>query len=184
MGSGGQSLRRGGGAKTAKNVDNRFEQAKQVFVDGERNKAEKMMLKLDDDIHEMWEADKITDDQYYETRAKISEFYSDVNWDEASAVAKYSGGGKAAVQAQAVQRLNNMPSLKIGQSYTISNGEYSATVTKVRPGYQNRSAGSTMYSVNIVNSMGERVFSTNRRGGSALREAKDDIRQHLGLRKR
>lgn len=90
-----------------------------------------------------------------------------------------AGGGKT--KSQALSEVNSLKAPKMGQSVSVTFDGKTATITRVKPGYVRRSGSNTMFTVNVTDSNGERLFSTNRRGSSAFRDAKDDIRLRLGL---
>ena len=90
-----------------------------------------------------------------------------------------TGGGKT--KSQALSEVNSLKAPKMGQSVSVTFDGKTATITRVRPGYVQRSGSNTMFAVNVTDSNGENLFRTNRRGSSAFREAKDDIRLKLGL---
>lgn len=93
---------------------------------------------------------------------------------------KSSGGGKT--KSQALSEVNSLKAPKMGQSVSVTFDRKTATITRVRPGYMQRSGSNNMFAVNITDSSGETIFRTNRRGSSAFTEAKDDIRLRLGLK--
>lgn len=90
-----------------------------------------------------------------------------------------AGGGKT--KSQALSEVNSLKAPKMGQSVSVTFDGKTATITRVKPGYIQRSGSNTMFTVNVTDSSGENIFKTNRRGSSAFKEAKDDIRLRLGL---
>lgn len=91
-----------------------------------------------------------------------------------------AGGGKT--KSQALSEVNSLKAPKMGQSVSVDFDGKTATITRVRPGYMQRSGSNSMFAVNITDSSGETIFRTNRRGSSSFTEAKDDIRLYLGLK--
>ena len=91
-----------------------------------------------------------------------------------------AGGGKT--KSQALSEVNSLKAPKMSQSVSVTFDGKTATITRVKPGYMQRSGSNSMFTVNITDSSGENIFRTNRRGSSAFTEAKDDIRLYLGLK--
>ena len=91
------------------------------------------------------------------------------------------GGGGGKTKSQAISEVNSLKAPKMGQSVSVTFDEKTAIITRVRPGYRQRYGSNTMFAVNVTDSSGKTLFRTNRRGSSAFKEAKDDIRLTLGL---
>ena len=92
-----------------------------------------------------------------------------------------AGKDRGKTKNQIISEVNSLKAPKIHQSVSVTFDGKTATITRVKPGYTQRYGSNTMFTVNIVDSNGENIFRTNRRGSSAFKEAKEDIRLRFGL---
>lgn len=98
-----------------------------------------------------------------------------------SSSGKSSGGKTGISKAEAQSQLSSLKAPKMWQSVRVTYNGLTGSISRVRPGYVYKSQSNTMFSVNVVDSSGNRVFTTNRRGSSAFRAAKEDLKLILGL---